>query len=154
MTEYYPLPAFHFLVNFALRPSPVDTAFQEVSGIGSEVQTEDVVEGGENRYVHRLPASVRHSQLELKRGVAGIDSPLVQWCRSVFEGDFVQPIRAIDVRVALLNAAQEPVRVWTFHNAYPVKWDIESFGSAKNELAIEKIVLNYNDVERSDPAVR
>ncbi len=46
----YPVPAFHFKVGFALTMGMTDTSFQDVSGIGSEVTTEEVVEGGENRY--------------------------------------------------------------------------------------------------------
>lgn len=139
----YPVPAFHFKVGFALTML-MDTSFQDVSGIGSEVTTEEVVEGGENRYVHRLPVSVKHPQLVLKRGIAEFNSPLVVWCRSVFEGGFNLPILPKMMTVFLLNETQEPVRVWTFANAYPVNWEIEEFNSTKNDVAIEKIELSYN----------
>ncbi|TPW15554.1 MAG: hypothetical protein FD130_1178, partial [Halothiobacillaceae bacterium] len=33
---------------------------------------------------------------------------------------------------------------WTFANAYPVSWEVESFSSTKNEVAIEKLELSYN----------
>jgi len=140
----YPPPAFHFKVGFAATLGSEDTSFQEVSGIGSEVDTEDVIEGGENRYVHRLPTAVRHPRLELKRGIAEISSPLVAWCRSVFEGDFAQPIVPMPITVFLLDETQNPIRAWTMANAYPVNWEIEEFGSTKNDVAIERIVLNYN----------
>lgn len=142
--DEYPPPAFHFRVGFALTLGMQDTSFQEVTGIGSEVETEEVVEGGENRYVHRLPTSVKHPQLELKRGIAKMTSPLVIWCRSVFEGDFIAPIVPMLMTVFLLNESKAPVRAWTFANAYPVNWEVEDFGSTKNEVAIEKITLSYN----------
>lgn len=144
VSDDYPPPAFHFRVGFALTLGMADTSFQEVSGIGAEIDTEPVQEGGENRYVHQLPTSVKHPQLELKRGIAKITSPLVVWCRSVFEADFITPIVPMLMTVFLLDEEHTPVRVWTFANAYPVKWDVEAFGSDKNEVAIEKIVLNYN----------
>jgi len=144
LPDDYPPPAFQFRVGFALTLGMMDTSFQEVTGIGSEVETEDVVEGGENRYVHRLPTSVRHPQLELKRGIAKMTSPLVVWCRSVFEGDFIAPIVPMLMTVFLLNENQMPVRAWTFANAYPVNWEVENFSSTKNEVAIEKVVLSYN----------
>ena len=121
-----------------------DTSFQEVSGITSEIETETVIEGGENRYVHHLPKGVKHPFLELKRGIAPLTSPLVIWCRSVLELDFVAPIVAMPIAVYLMNEDKVPIRAWTFANAYPVKWEVESFGSTKNEVAIEKIVLSYN----------
>lgn len=152
----YPLPAFHFKLVFTQAPGK-DTAFQEVLGIGSEIDVQEVVEGGENRFVHRLPKGVKHPLLSLKRGIADLKSPLVKWCIAVLEGDFVKPIETREVKVYLLDQNQRPVRGWSFTNAYPVKWEIDSFNSTKNEAAIEKIELSYNDsvridIEKSDPA--
>jgi hypothetical protein len=47
----YPLPAFYFKVTFSAKGDE-DAAFQEVSGIGSQIETEPYAEGGENRFVH------------------------------------------------------------------------------------------------------
>lgn len=142
-SDDYPPAAFRFKVAFGLTLGLSDTSFQDVSGIAAEVETETVVEGGENRYVHTLPKGVKHPMLELKRGIASMTSPLVIWCRSVFEMDFITPIVAQPVVVQLLDGAGWPIRVWSFANAFPVKWEVESFGSTKNEVAIEKIVLSY-----------
>jgi phage tail-like protein len=143
----YPLPAFHFSLVFTKYPG-MDTAFQEVSGIGSEIDIQEVVEGGENGFVHRLPKGVKHPLLVLKRGIAGITSILVQWCKAVLEGGFVKPIQPMDISVFLLDQNQIPVREWAFTNAYPVKWEIDSFNSTKNEVAIETIELSYNSSKR------
>jgi phage tail-like protein len=142
-TNEYPLPAFHFKVTFFGMGSDEDTSFQEVTGISSEIETESYVEGGENRYVHKLPKAVKHPNLILKRGIAKKSSPLVIWCRSVLEMDFVIPIIPQMMSVILLNERGEPARAWSFANAYPVKWEVESFHSTKNEVAIEKIELSY-----------
>ena len=56
----YPLPAFHFQVTFGASDSGSDTSFQEVSGIGTELEVEPFAEGGENRFVHQLPKAVKH----------------------------------------------------------------------------------------------
>ena len=93
----YQHPAFYFKVAFAATAGMSDTSFQEVSGIGSEMETEPYVEGGENRYVHQLPKSVKHPKLVLKRGIATMTSPLVLWCRSIFEGDFTEQALVSDI---------------------------------------------------------
>jgi phage tail-like protein len=142
-SDVYPPPAFHFKVVFGATLGLTDTSFQDVSGISAEVDTETVVEGGENRYVLQLPKGVKHPLLELKRGIAPMSSPLVIWCRSVFEMDFMVPVVAQSIVVQLLNEEGLPMRAWSFANAYPVKWEVESFGSTKNEVAIEKIALSY-----------
>lgn len=135
---------------FATTGGDVDASFQEVSGISTELDTESVPEGGENRFVHTLPKGVKHPHLELKRGIASLSSPLVMWCRSVFEGEFIVPIRPQSLMVQLLDETHIPIRIWTFANAYPVKWEIEGFGSTKNQVAIEKIVLSYTYAGRME----
>jgi phage tail-like protein len=142
-SDLYPPSAFHFKLVFANAPGG-DASFQEVSGIGSEIDVQEVVEGGENRYVHRLPKGVKHPLLSLKRGIAGIKSPLVIWCKSVLEAGFIVPIVPQPLLVFLLDENLSPLRGWSFANAYPVKWEIESFNSTKNEVAIETIDLSYN----------
>ncbi|MGV3590387.1 MAG: phage tail protein [Gammaproteobacteria bacterium] len=139
----YPPSAFYFKVVFGEAESQVDTSFQDVSGISSEVSTEQAIEGGENRFVHNLPTGVKHANLELKRGIAPLTSPLVTWCKQVMERDFIDPIVPQLVRVYLMDADGNPIRGWSFANAYPVKWETENFNSTKNDVAIEKIVLSY-----------
>ena len=139
----YPPSAFYFKVEFSSPYGEGDTSFQEVSGIGSEMDTEDVVEGGENRYVYRLPKSVKHPKLVLKRGIATLDSPLVKWCKSVLETGLIAPIEVVLLRVFLLNEDKDPIRAWDFADAYPVNWEVDAFNSTKNEVAIEKIELSY-----------
>lgn len=140
----YPPAAFSFKVAFAATAGMSDTSFQEVSGISSELETETVEEGGENRFKHQLPKAVKHTNLVLKRGVAAIDSPLVIWCKSVLEGGLLLPIVPMLVSVYLMNEEQIPIRGWSFSNAFPLKWEVEAFNSTKNEVAIEKIELGYN----------
>jgi len=147
--DSYPLPAFSFLVSFASSNLQQDCAFQEVSGIGSTVETEDVREGGENRYVLKLPKGVTHTPLELKRGIAAADSTLVQWCRVMMEGGLTELVRRVTLTVSLVDAALVPVRTWQFADVYPIKWEVEPFKADQSTLAIEKIVLNYSYVIRS-----
>ena len=143
MADAYPPAAFHFTVTFGALPPVVDGSFREVSGIGPEIETEAVTEGGENRFVHQLPKGVKHPRLVLKRGIAPITSRLVAWCQAVLEGGLVRPIYPKLLHVFLLDGKGLPLRVWSFENAYPVKWEIEGFQSMKNEVAIEKIELSY-----------
>lgn len=139
----YPPSAFYFKVVIGTTASDTDSSFQDVSGISTEMSTEDVTEGGENRFVHKLPTTIKQSNLELKRGIAPASSPLVSWCQEVLEGDLIATIVPKLISVYLLNENAEPIRGWTFANAFPIKWEVEAFNSTKNEVAVEKIVLSY-----------
>ena len=143
----YPLPAFHFEVSFK---GGGDSSFQEVSGIGSELELESITEGGENRFLYQLPKAIKHPKLVLKRGIARSDSKLVGWCQAVLEQDYIDAIETKDLEVRLLNEERKAVRSWSFSNAYPVNWDVEAFNSTKNEVAIEKIELAYSTSKRTE----
>ncbi|MDO8335044.1 MAG: phage tail protein [Nitrosomonas sp.] len=148
LTDIYPPSAFYFKVMFGGPQETVDTSFQEVSGISSEIEVESVAEGGENRFIHQLPKGVKHPNLEMKRGIAPMTSPLVKWCKAVMEKDLIESIESKAIRVFLMDENKKVIRGWLFDSAYPVKWEIESFSSTKNEVAIEKIVFSYTFSKR------
>src|SRR5205807_27706 len=82
---YYPIPGFHFGVwvdgvsGSSANGTAADASFQEVSGLKVELGYEEVVEGGENRFVHRLPKPATPGNLVLKRGVVIETSRLARW---------------------------------------------------------------------------
>ncbi|RZI58244.1 MAG: phage tail protein [Rubrivivax sp.] len=139
----YPPPAFHFAVTFGANAKDADGAFREVTGLGPEMETESVVEGGQNAFVHQLPKAVKHPKLVLSRGIATMESRLLLWCQSVLEGGLAQPIFPKQLHVFLLDEQGGPLRVWSVQNAYPVKWSVEAFQATRNEVAIERIELAY-----------
>jgi phage tail-like protein len=141
--------AFHFTVAVDGATGREDAAFQEASGLEAEIELETVAEGGENRFLHRLPKPVRHPNLVLKRGVAGDTSRLMTWCRDVFEKDFTQPIQPRDIVVSLCDAEGDPLRTWSIGNAFPVKWSVAGFGGTRNEVAIETMEFAYHTLKRS-----
>ena len=138
MTRYPPV-GFSFWVSFDISDSQVDIAFQEVSGIGMELQTEDIIEGGENRFTQKLPTRSTYTPLVLKRGLA-VSSQLTDWARDAIENLSIKPASII---VALLNESKEPLIAYRFINAYPVKWNISNFNAESSTIVIESLELYY-----------
>jgi phage tail-like protein len=137
----YPFAGFHFLVTFELFPqSPVDMRFQEVSGISMSMGTETVNEGGENRFVHKLPTRSSFNDITLKRGLFE-HSELHRWCRDAIENYQFRPLNLV---ISLLNQLHIPVYTWRVHNAIPVKWELSPFSAEKSEVVVETMVLSYN----------
>ncbi len=121
-----------------------------MSGIKTSIEIEEVREGGENRFAHKLPKPVKFNNLVLKTAVQKHDSQLIKWCLDTFESDFSNPFITKDVHVMLLNEEGDAMMHWYFENAYPVRWEIDSFNSTKNEVAIETIELCYSTLKRQD----
>ncbi len=141
MSIYYPPVGFHFRVEFSLTGlSNRDNRFQEVGGLSAELGVEELQEGGENRFIHRLPTRPKYANLTLKRGLL-IDSGLIQWCRDAIENFSFAPTT---VNVTLLNAEHEPLGpVYNFVRAYPVKWAVSDFKAQENGLVVETLELAY-----------
>jgi phage tail-like protein len=143
-----PPPAFAFRVEFLNLPQhrgPLPCSFREVSGMDQTLDTEELVEGGENRFVHQLPTRPKARRLILKRGLVERDSAFVTWCRLSLRGGMERPLDLVDVKVQLLDASFAPLQVWTCNGAFPVRWTMEPFDAMKNDVAIEEIELAYRD---------
>lgn len=143
----YPPAAFAFKVVFAAMGDMSDTSFQDVSGIKATIETETYKELGENGFEYQLPKPATYTNLVLKRGITSMTSPLVLWCKSVFENEF-SAFEPMEIVVYLIDENKIPKRAWGFSNAFPVSWEVEAFNSSKNEVAIEKIELSYNFLTR------
>lgn len=139
MNQYSPLSSFNFWISFELSDSPIDLAFQEISGIRMELQSEHILEGGENRYIQKLPLQSSFSPLVLKRGLA-VNSKLMDWARDAIENLNIRPATIL---VALLNEKQEPLITYRFMNSYPLKWSISNFNAESNITVIESLELYY-----------
>ncbi|WP_267221337.1 phage tail protein [Dyella silvae] len=141
--------AFQFTVSIGSESSSVDSSFQEVSGLELSMEVDELREGGENRFMHQLPTGVKQKRLTLKRGIASMDSPLVGWCKRTLEAGLSVKIKLAPVTVKLLDAKGNPLRTWSFTQAYPVRWEIDNFQSTKNEVALETIEFAYQEMRRS-----
>ncbi len=138
MSNYYPPLGFHFKVEFANLKSEFE--FQSVSGLTVELETEEITEGGENRFKHKLPVRSRYSKLVLKRGLL-TDSSLIKWVRDAVEDFNISPT---DLTISLLNENHEPLMTWNVVHAYPVKWSVADFNAEESKMVIETIELVYN----------
>lgn len=144
----YPVPSFHFKVVFEGLGSEadIDTRFQEVTGLSAELAVEELTEGGENRFVYKLPVRTKFPNLVLKRGMPTTQaSPLLKWAKGALHSfDFSQ----CTIMVSLLNEKHEPAMSWRFLGAYPVKLVVSDLKATDNALAIETLELAYQFSER------
>ena len=141
--DIYPLPGFHFRVTFLNITGVVDDIgfqFTEVSGLSAELAVEELMEGGENRFVHKLPSRTKFPNLVLKRGLFPVPSPLINWAQSAIYDLDIQPC---SLMISLLNSDHMPVKNWSFSGVYPVKLQVSDFKSTDNSVVVETLELAY-----------
>lgn len=140
MANYYPPVAFHFKVEVLDLPANGnDVRFTEVGGLTAEMATEEVAEGGENRFIQKYPVRAKYPELVLKRGLLR-DSEVWKWARECIE-DFRITLKNVDIK--LLDREHQPLVTWHVIGAYPTKWSLADLSSTKNEVAVESLQLFY-----------
>lgn len=144
-----PPVAFYFNLEFSKESGFEDQAFMEVSGLTVSIETEELEEGGESSFKHRLPKKSTHGNLICKRALSPLkDSKLSTWINGIVNGNYTPQINPCNVFISLLNGEGQKVCGWFLTGLYPLKWDIGAFNSQKNELAVETIEFSYNTIER------
>ena len=152
MATYYPPAGFYFKVEFVSvsgASSDTEQRFQEVSGLSVEVETEEVREGGENRFVYKFPKGAKYPNLVLKRGLLK-GTALLDWFKSAMYSYFTVPLifQPSDILITLLDDSGQPYAIWNVVQAYPLKWSTSDFKSTDNSVVVETIELAYQYFER------
>jgi phage tail-like protein len=136
MAAEYPLPKFHFQVEWA----GSKVGFTECSGLDVETEIIEYRDGASPEYSKRkMPGMQKFSNITLKRGVFATDNEFYNWWNTVS----LNTIERRDLTISLLNEAHEPVVVWKIKNAWPTKIQSTDLKADGNEVAIETMELAH-----------
>jgi phage tail-like protein len=146
-----PLGKFRFLVTLAaadvylppaqaqLLPVVAAGAFQEVTGMGAQLEVVTYADGGRNDSVHRLPLRHSWNPITLKRGVVR-DRLLWSWYETGLH-DSLGARR--DGAVIMLDEAGLPAKSWIFHGGLAAKWTGPDLHAEQNAVAIEQLEIAH-----------
>jgi phage tail-like protein len=140
MPEQYPLPVFHFRVEWG----GTRIGFSEVSGLTQENQAIEYRDGNFLEYSSiKMPGLRKFSNVTLKRGIVKADNEFFRWLSSIK----LNQVERRDVTISLLNEEHNPVMVWKILRAFPVKVEGPGLKASGNEVAIESIELAHEGLE-------
>ena len=131
--------------------------FQEVSGLSIEIEVEEFAEGGENTFLHQVPVRSKFPNLVLKRGMSQ-DDYLYNWIQeaSNWHLDGPEEMNRREVTLVLWGSLPEPavsmartaglpvrnpLRAWTFVDAFPVKWTAPNFSLSGDAVSYTHLPL-------------
>jgi phage tail-like protein len=116
-------------------------SFTEVTGLSVQLDTEELVEGGNNGFTHKLPKQLKWPNLVLKRGITDSDV-LFEWFSRCSGEGLEAAGDKLDRRngsVQLYDHNGKVVRRWNFADAYPVKWTGPKLAASSKDLATEEL---------------
>ena len=131
----------------------IRAGFSEVSGLNSELEMEDLREGGRNIGPRRFPRWGRYPNLVFRRGITD-DTALWAWWADVITHSYTlasasaRPSPRRNGVILLDGLDHKAVAAWFFSNALPERLVGPSLNARSNEIAIETLELSHEGVLR------
>jgi phage tail-like protein len=121
-------------------------SFMSVTGLSTTIDTEDVPEGGNNAYVHKLPKGVTFTNVVLKRGILD-QYALWDWMEATTGWGMAESRNALDrgvCAITLLSSVKVPIRSWVLNGAFPVRWAGSDFTADSSTVATEELEIAHD----------
>ena len=120
-------------------------SFTEVTGLGVSIDVEELMEGGQNAYTHKLLGRMRWPNIVLKRGLTDSNA-LFTWLLN-FSGDGFSKTNKVSPEtgsISVLTPKGEPFRSWSLVDVKPVKWTGPRLAASSRDLAIEELEVCHS----------
>lgn len=121
--------------------------FTEVSGMSFEVSTIEYKTFNSTSgqpEVQVIPGRPNAGTLTLKHGVTD-DQMLWNWCKMVTSGKLMDARST--VTVTAYDRLYVPKLTWTLFNAWPSKFNLDSFSASESNFVLEELTLVYERIE-------
>lgn len=119
--------------------------FSQVEGLGGRIEVENVRDGGSLGAPRQQLGGTTWDNLVLTRGLVEIDT-LWNWFEATARG----VIKRKSGTIVLLDRKQLPITMWNFRGALPVHWSGPSLNATSGELAVERLELAHQGLEKPD----
>jgi phage tail-like protein len=126
--------------------------FMEVSGLEVSIDTEDIVEGGQNSFVHKVPGRMTWPNITLKRGATRTNN-LLKWLNESSGEKFTvngNKVVRKTAAITLVDRTGARVTSWDFIDAFPIKWSGPTFAAASGEAPTEQLEIAHHGFRSSE----
>ena len=125
--------------------------FATVRGLEMTSTTEDVVEGGQNGFVHKLPGRFTWPNVTFSRGVTQADA-LFDWAQKTsgegFSAGGNKLVRNTGAITAMSGDGKR-LRSWTMDAVFPVRWKGPDFDVTSTSPLVEELEVAHHGFRAS-----
>ena len=128
--------------NFYVFIQAVPMGFSKVTSIECAIDTEPLIEGGINSYVHSLlkPVSTERTMV-FERGV------LFRPAESLLSSFTVGGRLDVDVLIFVMDRKKLPAKLYTLSGCFVKKWSCSDFDASSSSTLIERFEITYESIE-------
>lgn len=131
--------------------------FREVRGLSAKVEVMEVIEGGQNDFVHKLPGRFTFEDVTLRRGIT-FDNGLYNWFNEMsgsrFELGTLRKGKATfsrqNVAITLRSSKGTRLRTWILSDALPISWKGPELSIENDDFLVEEITLSHQGLMSSN----
>ena len=118
--------------------------FAAIRGLEAPVDLLEYREGGINDVVHRLPGALTYPNVVLSNGLTS--RAVEDWFAKTRLG-----AERHTMTVTLLDNAGNPMRAWSFADAYPVRWTGPTLSAGDTSVAGEELEVAHGGMKMEQP---
>jgi phage tail-like protein len=121
-------------------------AFTEVSGLAVQIDVEELAEGGQNAYTHKLLGRMKWPNITFKRGLTDTDK-LFTWLLKYSGSGLTGAGNTIVEEtgsIVVYDQKGKPFRTWTLTGVKPVRWTGPKLAASSRDLAIEELEVCHS----------
>ena len=120
--------------------------FREVKGLQMTVPFEEIKEGGQNGYVHRVPGRISWENITFTGGLTQSDA-LFDWVAKTsgegFAANQNQVTRCTGAITAISHVGDR-LRSWELQDVVPIQWRGPEFGIDQRSVLEETLTIAHN----------
>lgn len=132
--------------NFLLEVDGVEIGmFSAVSGLQLSIQTEDLVEGGQNGFTRKLPGRMDWPNIVMTRGLIKSDN-LFDWLSKTSGEGFAaagNKLKRCTGAITALASDGSRLRAWNLAGCFPVRWKGPEFNVTSNDTLSEELEIAH-----------
>ncbi len=119
--------------------------FSSVSGLSFSVQTEDLVEGGQNGFARKLPGRMDWPNITFTRGVVQSDA-LFDWVSKTSGQGFAANGNKVEKKTGAITAIGsdgERLRSWSLVGVFAIRWKGPDFNATSDTPLVEELEIAH-----------
>lgn len=122
--------------------------FTGCEGLSAEYSFEEIQEGGNNAYIHRLPGRVKYQNVKLTRLISAESGKLAEWI-SGYQKQGGRPQRQT-ATITMYHytggggQSLKAICTWVLRDVHPAKWTGPSFAADGTGVAKETLELAHH----------
>jgi phage tail-like protein len=118
--------------------------FYTCTGLGAQIEMEQLIEGGNNGFVWQLPSRITWSNITLTRPVTADTAKVANWLSKI-----IKQVDRQDGEIVALQPNRSRIASWQVLGIVPVSWQGPSFDPGSSQPAVESLEIAHQGLMAS-----